>query len=59
MALELIKYQMVVSLLFAQYPASSVIEYDRLFCQVAARDRTMRWDSKGRHLHVYLGLDSA
>ena len=57
MALELIKYQMVVSLLFARYPASSVIEYDRLFCQVAARDCIMRWDSKGRHL--CLGLDSA
>ena len=44
MALELIKYQTVVSLLFARYPAPSVIEYDRLFRQAAARDRTVCWD---------------
>ena len=33
MALELVKYQTVVSLLFARYPAASVIEYDCLFRQ--------------------------
>ena len=53
MALELVKYQTVVSLLFARYPAASVIEYDCLFRQAAARDRTMRWDSPKEDIYVW------
>ena len=53
MALELVKYQTVVSLLFARYPAVSVIEYDRLFRQAAARDRTMRWDCPKEDIYVW------
>ena len=53
MALELIKYQTVISLLFARYPATSVTEYDRLFRQAAARDRTMRWDSPKEDIYVW------
>ena len=53
MALELIKYQTVISLLFARYPATSVIEYDRLFRQAAARERTMRWDSPKEDIYVW------
>ena len=52
-ALELIKYQTVVSLLFARYPASSVVEYNRLFHQAAARDRTMCWDSPKEEIYVW------
>ena len=31
----------------------SVIEYDRLFRQAAARDRTMRWDSPKEDIYVW------
>ena len=53
MALELVKYQTVMCLLFARYPAVSVIEYDRLFCQAAARDRTMHWDCPKEDIYVW------
>ena len=53
MALELVKYQTVVALLFSQYFAPSVIEYDRLFRQAAARDRAMRWDSTKEDTYVW------
>ena len=53
MALELVKYQTVMCLLFARYPAVSVIEYDRLFRQAAARDRTMRWDCPKEDIYVW------
>ena len=53
MALELVKYQTVVALLFSRYLAPSVIEYDRLFRQAAARDRAMRWDSPKEDIYVW------
>lgn len=53
MALEHVKYQTVVSLLFARYPAASVIDYDRLFRQAAVQDRTMRWDTPKEDVFVW------
>jgi hypothetical protein len=53
MALELIKYQMVVALLFSRYLTPSVIKYDRLFCQAAARDRMMRCDSPNEDIYMW------
>ena len=53
MAVELAKYQAVVCLLFARYPPAACIEYDRLFRQAAARDRSLRWDVLKEDIYVW------
>ena len=53
MAVELAKYQAVTCLLFARYPPAACIEYDRLFRQSAARDRSMRWDVPKEDIYVW------
>ena len=50
MAVELAKYQAVV---FARYPPAACIEYDRLFRQAAARDRSLRWDVPKEDVSVW------
>ena len=53
MAVELAKYQTVMCLLFARYPPAACIEYDRLFRQAAAHDRSMRWDVPKEDIYVW------
>ena len=50
MALELIKYQTMM--LFANHSPARCLEYDSLFCQAAACDPTLRWDT----IKLYISL---
>ena len=43
-ALQLIKYQTLMAMLFVHHPAAACIEYDRLFRQTAATISSTRWD---------------
>ena len=52
-ALELAKYQTMIVMFFANHPASQCIEYDRLFRQAVAKDRTIRWDSIKEDIYVW------
>ena len=38
-ALEMIKYQTLITTAFQDYPAEACIEYDRRFRQLAAKDK--------------------
>ena len=48
MALELVKYQTIMVMLFANHSAGRCLEYDSLFRQAAAHDPTLRWDTIDR-----------
>ena len=52
-ALELAKSQTIIAMFFTNHPASQCIEYDRLFHQAAAKDRTIRWDSIKEDIYVW------
>ena len=53
MALELVKYQTIMVMLFANHPPARCLEYDSLFRQAAARDPTLRWDTIKEDIYVW------
>ena len=53
MALELIKYQTIMVMLFANHSPARCLEYDSLFRQAAARDPTLRWDTIKEDIYVW------
>ena len=44
MALELVKYQTIMVMLFTNHSPARCLEYDSLFRQAAVRDSTLHWD---------------
>ena len=52
-ALELVKYQTLMAMLFAHYPTPACIEYDKLFRQAAARDSSIRWGALKEDIFVW------
>ena len=53
LALPLIKYQTLMSMLFVHYPPAACIEYDRLFRQTAATDHSTHWDRLKEDIFVW------
>ena len=53
LALELVKYQTILTMLFKNYAAAACLEYDRLFRQAAARDTSIRWDTLKEDIFVW------
>ena len=53
MALELVKYQTMMVMFFKHHPADACIQYDKLFRQAAAQDRTLRWDTIKNDIYVW------
>ena len=53
MALELVKYQTLVCMLFTHYAPLACVEYDRLFRQAAAQDTSIRWDCLKEDIFVW------
>ena len=52
MALELVKYQTIMVMLFANNPPAHCLNYDSLFRQAASRDPTLRWDTIKEDIYV-------
>ena len=52
-ALEMVKYQTLVIMLFANHPPQHCLEYDRLFRQSAAQDTSLRWDTIKEDIYVW------
>ena len=52
-ALEMAKYQTLLVMLFAHHPPQQCLEYDRLFCQTAAQDTSLRWDTIKEDIYVW------
>ena len=57
-ALKLIKYQTMMVMYFKHHPADACIQYDKLFCQTAAQDRTLHWDSAKNDIYVWAEIQS-
>ena len=53
LALPLIKYQAIMSMLFAHYAPLACLEYDRLFRQHAARNPAPGWDHLKEEIFVW------
>ena len=53
MALELAKYQTLMGMFFAKHQPQLCIEYDKLFRQAAAQDRTLRWDTIKEDVYMW------
>ena len=53
MALELAKYQTIMVMFFEKHPPQLCIEYDKLFRQAAALDRSLRWDTIKEDVYVW------
>ena len=53
MALELVKYQTIMVMLFANHSPIRCLEYDSLFRQAAERDPTLRWDTIKEDIYVW------
>ena len=53
MALELVKYQTIMVMLFANHSPARCLEYDSLFRQAAARDSTLCWDTIKEDIYVW------
>ena len=53
MALELAKYQTLMAMLFANYPAAACLHYDRLFRYAASQDPSLRWDTVKEDVYVW------
>ena len=53
MALELGKYQTMMVMFFKHHPADACIQYDKLFRQAAAQDRSLRWDAVKNDIYVW------
>ena len=53
MALELVKYQTIMVMLFANHSPACCLEYDSLFRQATARDPTLRWDTIKEDIYVW------
>ena len=43
-ALEVVKYQTLITMAFQDYPPKACIEYDRRFRQLAAKDKKVSWE---------------
>ena len=52
-ALEMLKYQTLITTAFRDYPAEACIDYDRRFRQLAAKDRTLAWDKYKEDIFVW------
>ena len=52
-ALEMVKYQTLLIMLFANHPPQHCLEYDRLFRQSAALDTSLRWDTIKEDIYVW------
>lgn len=52
-ALEMVKYQTLLIMLFAHHPPQHCLEYDRLFRQSAAQDTSLRWDAIKEDIYVW------
>lgn len=52
-ALEMVKYQTLLVMLFANHPPQQCLEYDRLFHQSAAADTTLDWDMIKDDIYVW------
>ncbi len=53
LALELLKYQAIMCMLFSTFPPHTCIEYDRLFRHLISRDPTQRWDTLKDDLFLF------
>ena len=53
MALEMVKYQTLVIMLFANHPPQHCLEYDRLFRQPVAQDTSLCWDTIKEDIYVW------
>ena len=53
MALELVKYQTIMVMLFTNHSPARCLEYDSLFRQAAAHDPTLRWDTIKEDIYVW------
>ena len=53
LALELVKYQTILTMLFKNYAAAACLQYDHLFRQAAARDTSIRWDTLKEDIFVW------
>ena len=53
LTLELVKYQTLVAMLFAHYPAAACLRYDRLFWQAASQDASILWDALREDIYVW------
>ena len=53
MTLELIKYQTIMVMLFANHSPAHCLEYNSLFRQAAACDPTLRWDTIMEDIYVW------
>ena len=51
--LELAKYQTMMVMFFKHHPADACKQYDKLFRQEAAQDRTLRWDSIKNDIYIW------
>lgn len=52
-ALELIKYQTLITTAFQDYPPEACIQYDRRFRQLAAKNKELAWDKYKEDLFVW------
>ena len=52
-ALELIKYQTLITTAFQDYSPEACIQYDRRFRQLAARNKALVWDKYKEDLFVW------
>ena len=53
MALELIKYQTIMVMLFTNHSPALCLEYESLFRQAAARDPTLHWDTIKEDIYAW------
>ena len=52
MALELVKYQTIMVILFANHSPLCCLDYDSLFRQAAAHDPSLYWDTIKEDIYV-------
>ena len=52
-ALEMLKYQTLVSSAFQDYPPEACLEYDRCFRQLAAKDKNIKWDKYKEDIFIW------
>ena len=52
-ALEMLKYQTLITTAFQDYPAEACIKYERRFRQLAAKDKKVSWDKYKEDIFVW------
>ena len=52
-ALDMLKYQTLITTVFRDYPPDACLDYDRRFRQLAAKDKTLAWNKYKEDIFVW------